>query len=388
VSSVSSSVRAQLEWLNEEASQGGALASELLARPIPEWERLVNQNRSYLRWGTLMSLLDVAREALDRRPVEAEAIARFVCAHAEAVAPDPENTFDLQLRGNAWKEVANALKVQKDYDGAADAIRRSVGILALDPLLVVDHANARFVQAHITHEQQHTDEAIIILQEAVTVFAEHAQPVRYLYAVELLAAIVFDQGRFGDAAHLFRVALSEAERLHDEREQARALNGIGQCSVHLGLLEDAAHFLTRAFLAFTTLKMDVDVARSIWGIARVAMRRGDLTGALDTLQGVYAQFLQTGLPFQAARVLVEISDVIVKETADLALARRLCATLRTTMGAYDAASEVRQALDYLWLTTEHVASPDEFARALGPVREFVEHGLASPSTIFLPPPMP
>jgi|GEM_PF-1673816 len=374
--------------LNLEAIEGARAAAKLIDAGIGGRDALLRENPSWLRVGTLRALLRHARVALDSDASFALELTTFVIAQLDRLTPPtPETAFLVhQLRGLAWKEHGNALFMlgEERLDDALDAAKRADELLSVDPFHVVYRASARVLIALISHYQHRNSDAIPMLDEAIDVFAAHGDAQGYLNATQVHAIIALDERRYRDAYNLYTTVLTEAKRLGDEREQARTRHNIGLCLMRLGQLDEARDFMTEAFFEFSRLEMHGEMWRAIWVTAAIERQRGALEDALGALHAVYARFLERGMATEAARVQLQIGEVVTDLTKDVAYAKEMCAKLVVTMGRYDVPGNVRAALEAVRDASAAARSVTALCGLLHRAAAFLRDFKDSPSAVFNP----
>lgn len=373
-----------LGMLNIEAVEGARAARALADAGVGSREALLRANPAWLRLGTAKALLRIARVALDSDPSVALELTTFVIAHLDRIPPPSPTTEHLiqQLQGIAWKEHGNALFMLDRLDDALIAANRAVEILSVDPFHIAYRASARVLVALVYHAQQRNADAIPLLDEAIGVFAEHADARGYLAALQVKAIIALDDQEYENARDLYAAALDEAQRINDEREQARILHNLGLCTMRLGQLDIARDYMTDAFIGFSRLKMDGELQRAVWVTAVIERERGDLDVALGALHAIYARFLERGMITEAARVLIQVGDVVTDLTGDVAYAKDMCAKLAVTLGRYDVPGNVRAAIEHLRDASAAARSVAALRAVLGYVGKFLRD--VSPSAVFNP----
>jgi len=373
-----------LGLLNDEVLVGSNAARALLDAGVGSRDALLRANPSWVRIGTFQELLRRARQALDSDASVALELTTFVLAHLDEVPPLADDAAFLMthLQGTAWKEHANALFMLTRLDDALDAANRAVSIFSHDPFHVVYRASARVVVALVKHGLHRNEEAIPILEEAIGVFAEHSDTRGYIAALQVRAMIALAQHSYTEALDLYLAAYREAERSGDKRERSRILNNLALCEMRLGQLDFASAYMAEAYLGFTRERMDGELQRAIWLTAAIERERGDLDAALRALHGVYARFLERGMVTEAARVLVQVGDVVTDLTGDVAYAKDICAKLAVTLGRYNVPAEVRKAVDHLKDAGARTHSVAGLRAVLGHVGAFLREFLGSPSAVF------
>jgi tetratricopeptide (TPR) repeat protein len=388
-------LNAFLALLNEEADIGARALPTLLTQPITSWPQLLEEHPQWRRFGTFDALLSEAHAEIDNDAHRALAITSFVLPYAEHLPDQPgSDLLAPLLLGTACKEHANALYELEHYPEALAAVRRALDIFASSPALIVDRASALLTFAQVSHALHDTAVALEAVRDAAGIFDAHAEQRRYLTALEVCGQILMDQRDYDVAYDVYRTARTVAERLEDAFAIARLENNLGVCAVYLDEIDEATRLLTRAFVYFESAKMSSALQRTIWSIARMKREKEELDEALEALHGVYAEFLHRGLLRSAAKVLVELGDVVAEMTGDVGYAHEMCRRLAETMGEHDVPSDVRAALEYrnlraavefLRQTTQDAPSVATLRAAFARVRQFLELLTGSPSTAFAVP---
>jgi tetratricopeptide (TPR) repeat protein len=358
-----------VDFLNADAARAAAAASTLLAAPVHQWRELLHAHPAWRALRTFRDLLDNAHDQLDDDPRAAYRVTQFVLRELRDYhAPEHAALLERQVRGVAWKEHGSALRACGKPKRALRAATRAVAILGENDALVVEHAAARVLQAHLWHEAHQTPDAITTLIECAAIFSTHHESHRYLQVVELLAIILYHTGDFQQAREFLLRARESATLLGDERELARIFNNLGHTEFALGRAAEAwTHFCTAA-AAFSALGMAAEVPRAAWGMARVLRERGGTLLALQGLDGVYRAFRDRGMVLDAATVLLDVAAALLANNA-AAEARILCAemvTLFTRAGYHDQAV---RALDYLRTCAQR--PQDSLADSINNVRMFI-----------------
>lgn len=371
--------REYLRFLNDEAELGGLAATTLAEAGIADREGLLEQHPEWLRYGTLTALLNIAHEALDRDVLVTLDLVRFVLAHVDDVPLPPSPAFLRdQLRGLAWKERGNALYLQgRDYQEAAGAALRAAEIFATKQVLDLERASALVLLAMALHKLQKEADADEVLLEAIRIFADHGEARRYVDAIQTQGLFAVDRNDLPLAREHFLRAYEEADHLDDRAERTRIINNLGFVALRMHEAEDAREYFSRALAEMTALRWTSEIQRVLWNIASVEREQGNLPAALSALCGVYPKLLERGLVADAMAVLVDIHDVIVEATGDVAYAQSLCAKLVATTGQYEVPANVLEAIDYFRTTMEGQPPLAVAQRALGHVRTYLHEVLTS-----------
>jgi tetratricopeptide (TPR) repeat protein len=235
-----------LDLLNAEAVDGAEAAEQLVAAGVHR-EALLAANPSWLRVGTMQTILEHAQEIAEDDPLQALQLTSFVVRHTDRVAPPSADAEFLVtwLVGEAWREHARALLLLTRLDEALEAATLSVELFSRRPEDVAERASSRVLLALILHARGDTERGTSILDEALGVLGERHDAVDYLAALRVAARIELDRGEPHHALQLDLRALALAETIEDEREQLRILRHLTACTLRLGQLDLAAEYRER-----------------------------------------------------------------------------------------------------------------------------------------------
>jgi len=374
-------VREYLQFLSDEARSGEQAATALASVGVADRDALLRNHPDWRRFGTMRALLRKAHEALDADPLVTLELAALVLANVDKLLLPERPTFLRQLLAAlARKERANALFMQGHLEDALEVALHAAELFANQPVLVVERGSALVLVALVLRGLKRFEDAEAALNEAIKIFAEHGEARRYLDAIQTQAMIAADRDAWPRARELYLRAFAEADRLDDEREKARIIENIGAISLEMGDLQTANECLARALVEMTRLRLTSEIQRIAWNVACLERERGNVDVALTALCGVYPKLLERGLVADAMAVLVDIHDVVVEITGDVAYAKSLCSKLTITMGRYDVPANIREAIAYLQKSIAGRPPLAAVKRVLATVRRFLHEVLASSSS--------
>lgn len=236
-----------LDLLNAEALDGAEAAEQLVAAGGHR-DALLAANPSWLRVGTMQTILEHAQEVAEDDPPQALQLTSFVVRHADRVPP-PSAEAELLvtwLVAEAWREHARSLFALGRLDEALEAATLSSELFSRRPEDVAERASSRVLLALILHAGGDTERGTSILDEALGVLGERHDAVDYLAALRVAARIELDRGEPHHALQLDLRALALAENIGDEREQLRILQDLTACALRLGQLDLVAEYRERA----------------------------------------------------------------------------------------------------------------------------------------------
>lgn len=379
-----------LPALNDEVLYGEEAARSLLAAPPGERDALLALHPEWLRVGTFDLLLRHVREEVDRSASNALAITTFVLRHLPRVPRPQIGTvlYDL-TRGNALKGHATALfREGERLTEALGVVGEAITIFSTSAAFRRDRADARFVQAQIWDAMGETRVALDILDECEANFADFGDTRRFVRTVMQRGICLFEQAlsmpddaaaEYVQRAYAeFLAALDQAERIGDRRESARLKSNMGHCAVLLQEEAAAREYFAVALREFRSLDMTGEVQRALWGIAELDAAAGKIDDAIALMYDVYDEFLQRGMPADAALVLLDISRKLGSRRP--AYAQEACTHLASTMTGPVVPVKVREAAVHLGRQT--AAPPERLMTEMGRVYDFLLRYKGDPATDF------
>jgi CHAT domain-containing protein/tetratricopeptide (TPR) repeat protein len=216
------------------------------------------------------------------------------------------------------------------------------------------------------------------LKDAAAYFAEHAQPVRAVYAVNMRGIRALNVGAYEEAGNLFSQAVEMAKANDDVADQAKSLANLawvhnrrgfiaqaaseyssllpmvdrerqpyqyaallanyGFCLIALGDFDRALAVHTEALELFTKIGDEDERATELAALGSLYFRVGDTSRALETLRAAI------------------VSQERVSDTRGLASTLRLAGSVSTSVGQHDI------ALEYLRRSAKIDANPHSVAR--------------------------
>jgi tetratricopeptide (TPR) repeat protein len=314
---------------------------------------------------------DEVRKRLHRRPTEALTIAQLSTAVASLI---PDGLYPplvlAQIRANAWKDRASALRYLARYDEALDAA--SIGEEHLAPFAAVEHDRAivRMVKGMVLMQSGRLDEAGPILAECRRVFAEHHDHRRHVHCGIAEGSVLYEMSRYADAREIFASILDDAVAAGDSESQARIHNNLGYCMTHLGDYDSANIHFSEAIAKFTDLGFTTEVPRTERGAGRVLIARGQTAAGLAYLRAARRDFTAAGVTEEAGLCALIIAASLV-ERGEGAEARALMQEVIdefTAAGlderAIAAVVRLRDAIDVEGATAEAVRTVHAFVESL------------------------
>lgn len=370
--SFSPHLRALIDFWNAEGTRSADEAAAFLEMSTAE------QQTTAVGYGVLLRILNMAHADLDNDPPNAFKLTRLVVDRAEYVnVPDGCEHVRRLLCGRAWKEHANALFTLGRIEEASSAARRAVQSLADD---VVEQHSAVLLEAKIAADREQFDEATKLLRKCQDVFAAHDETQRLLQALNMESVILIRSRQPMKAFEVLLAARTQADELGDRRELARILNNLGHCAIELQDERGGEEFLVSALRAFDQEGMTAERQRPLWGIVDLIRKRGDVYGAIGLLQTIRREFLTRGMVLEAARVgvdLIELLDAVGATPHVVQLAQELVQVFANA----GVERQLRIALAYL--TAPKLREPiPPLPQRIGHVRAFLDQLTADPQSVF------
>ena len=363
-------VAAAVRLERERNDAADVVARHLRETPVAEWPRLAGLP-SLRNNAALEQMSEEVRKRLHRRPTEALTIAQLSTAVAEAVPAGLYPPLVLaQMRANAWKDRASALRYLARYDEALNAATRGENFLA--PFAAVEHDRAivRMVKGMVLMQSGRLDEAGPVLAECRRVFAEHHDHRRHVHAGIAEGSVLYEMSRYADARDIFASILDDAVAAGDSESQARIHNNLGYCMTHLGDYDRASIHFSEAIAKFTDLGFTTEVPRTERGAGVVLIARGQTTAGLAYLRAARRDFNAAGVIEEAGLCALSIAASLV-ERGESDEARALTQEVIdefTSVGlderAIAAVVRLRDAIDVAGATAETVRTVHAFVESL------------------------
>lgn len=380
-------MRAHIERIAAEDREADELLEEkkLLESPTKTaWTNLPRDKR-LLSGGIVRRLCAHANKIYESEALDALTFADAAISVAEAL---PDNTYPwnavFELRGTAWKERANALKILGEYPAALEALKhaeRAYGELQSSGFGL---STVALVRASVLCEQGLLSEAVLWAERAEHGFAHLGQEERRTRAVFLRGTIKFNSGDPGSAIELFKRVLDYGVTYTDARWVGQALYAIANCEVDRRNLAEASLQFHKALMIFREIGEVRHRMLADWGMARVVLHSGRLSEAITRLRPVGAELEGRSMLTEAALVRLDIVEALLglgqtKQIVDICA--RLFETFKNAgmmTGALTAIAYMREAAAAGRLTTDGVNT----------VREYLRRAERQPELAFAPPPEP
>ena len=181
---------------------------------------------------------------------------------------------DPRAQANALALLGDVRRLTGDYPGAARDLHEALELYErLGDRL--GQANVRTLQARVRGATGDHQGAIPELRVAVDLFRRIGARGNETWALNHYAAVVAATGDHIQALTLYRDALLLARETHQPDDEARALEGLGECHLNSGDTEAGVVHLKQSMDAFQRIALTPDAHRVQRRLARLAPTRQD-----------------------------------------------------------------------------------------------------------------
>jgi tetratricopeptide (TPR) repeat protein len=334
------------------------------------WNNLTKKKR-FRTGGVARLLAKLAHDALRRAPREAVHLADEAIAIAGSL-PDDYYPADIvyELRGDAWKERANACRYLGDLRPALDALQHAERayrhLLAPEPwLAVVDQ-----IRATVLRISEKYDQALVCAMRAASEFARMGDMKRYVDARIVEANIRCEAGDPRAARDILRPIY---ESLNDDAEletKATIANNLGHYSMEIGDIGEATRCFLLALQAWESLDAPAQGTLTRRNIGYLALVAGNAPEALRRLTVALESAERLGLRKDAELMRLDIAEahLAMNQYDEAALICRSSVALFTAAGmsiaARTAASYLQEAAKHRTLSVAKIRHVKHFLRRL------------------------
>ena len=338
----------------------------------------------YRTGGMVRALCGAARAALAESPLKALILADEAIEIARELPDDtyPSGHVNL-LRGNAWKERANALRLQgTSYPEALAAVDEAERAYRRLPEPELYLGMCDYVRATIYARRDCPEDAVNHARRAGAVFSKFRDMPRYRNARTVEALALFDVGRFRDAHGLFIELHAAAEMANDAVAEAHGLVNLATVELELGLASEASARLVAAIRQLEAGRLQTDAVHARSVLARVPLREGKPLQAIELLRKSLAEATACGLSSLEAGITLDLVEAhaLLGRTSEV---MRLCASLVRTFMTRGQLTSAMTAFAFL---RDEAARGTVTPAAIHHVRRFLRRLEAQPTLLFDRPP--
>jgi len=352
----------------ERESAANIVDRELRQIPIEKWPGLA-ESPALRNNAALEQMSEEVRKRIERKPLEALAIANVAAAIAESL---PANAYPpavmSQIRSTALRDRANALRYLGRLDEAFDSIETAEARLGEFAGAAHDRAIVWFVKSMILGQMDHFEEAERVVTAASVVFADVNDLTRFFQAGLIYGNLLVRQKRYEDAQRVFLDLLTVAKSTSDTETEARLYNNIGHCALNLEDYGRANIHFSESIARFTDLGLHAEVPRTNLGAALVLIGKGQVDSGLARLEEARHAFIALGMMGEAGLCALRIIEVLI-DRGDTAKARALTGAV---IAEFEAAGIDTRAVQAVASLQSSIDADGATGKAVRTVHEFVQ----------------
>lgn len=337
----------------------------------------------YQTGGVARRLCKLAHGMCERKPLYALALAEAATAISMVLPAStyPRNSIH-ELRGEAWKEQANALHHLGRLTDALGALEEAEMEYRQLPHSGLGIVAVNYVRAAVFYEQEQLDIAEPLARDAAVAALHLGAIDHHMRARHLQGEIRFERQQFADAAELFASILSYGETRNDHVWIARESLTLGNCYIEMRDLDRATSYLSRASALFSDMQLSAELTRTEWALARLQFLRGNTDTALHQLRAVVESLTGHGMLTDAAIAATDLAEILNQSERGREIPKLLSGVVRT----FTEAGKLTGALTALAYLKEASAAnavlpPQVFAH----VRKFLARSDHRADLLFAPP---
>jgi tetratricopeptide (TPR) repeat protein len=366
--------------LQREREESGQAVERLLRDTArAEWPRLP-ENSALCNSGVLDRISREIVAWMESDPQRALTLATVATTIADRLAADAYPAVVMaQIRANAWKDRAGALRYLGRYDEAIDAIERAEAVLSPFATVTHDRAVVRYLKATILQQIDQLDESELLLDWCASVFFDHGDLKRYIYCGIARGNLLYRLHRYNAAREAYALLLEAVRTTGDLESEARLQNNLGCCAIHLNDIPSAELHLSAAMARFRELGRDVEAIRNEMSAGRLLIMTGHVTLGIDTLHAARQQFLAHGLVEEAGLCGLDVAAALL-DAAREPEARELAGRIA---GEFAAAGLSPRALDALGYLREQFESQQATRATVHHVRDYLGSLRSDPAREFV-----
>jgi tetratricopeptide (TPR) repeat protein len=342
----------------------------------------LQQVRTYRGWPLVEALLRRGGEARFRDPLAMRALCILAKEHAETLAPGlygrPALVFDLRAR--AWAELANAHRVNEEYERADDALARAVSYRQQGTGDLLLLARISDLEASLRRAQRRFAEAIALLDNACKIYLSVGDAHLAGWALINKGNCARTAGEPRDAIQWIREGQAQLDGSRDPRLAAFGKQALLDAMVDCGQFQQASRMLMSSGLRQAFASDPLNLLRLRWVEGKILAGRDRLARAERALAEVRQGFEARGLDYDAALVGLELAAVWLRQgkTAEV---RELAQDMLDTFEELDIE---REAFRALWFFNEVCRHKVATVRMAHGIRSFLGRLHAEPQLLFDP----
>jgi tetratricopeptide (TPR) repeat protein len=336
-------------WWEEEKARLSRLLEK--ARSLPRGlADIPQEDPDATPWAWVEALLEVSFACRFRDPKEMLLLALCARSVADSLIPggnwnhSPARLADLQA--HAWGELANALRVNADFSGAENALRKANALIWEGTGDVFLEARLLDFEASLRTSQRRLPEALEILERLQTLYVSIHETHLAGRAMISRGINTFYGGRPAEAVGLLQEGLALLEPGRDPDLELLGRKNLVDFLAEVGQYNAAGRLLLESGLrkAFSDQPLNLLRLRGTEGKIQVGL--GRLAKAAEILSEVQDGFEQLGESYDAALVGIELAAVWL-DLGRAAEGRKLASEALATFRKLDVEREAVRAVAFL-----------------------------------------
>ncbi len=375
--------QAFMHLMDEEDARAETVVPTLIAGSPDWWRARLDDDGRVLTGGVIRKLLEEFTATVYRDPSRALAIAQLATTIAERLAPTTyKHSVVLDLRGQAWKDQANALRLLGRYHDALAALDQAETYFSDMTAGHFALLTARYVRATVWCALERYPDALEIARECAEQFGEYGDRKRVAQARLLEGVIHHQMGAPSRALPCYLAAVAPLQEEHDLATLAGVFSNLGECYGALGDADTAGTYYLQAIQLHKELTMKSEETRVRFSLGRTLIATGKPDDGVRLLRQAKADFEILEMAIEAGVVALVIAETL------LALGQphdvpEMCHNLVARFEAAGLHSNALAALAFLQDAATAGRATPTLVRS---VREFLEALPRQPDLAFAPPP--
>jgi tetratricopeptide (TPR) repeat protein len=321
--------------------------------------------------GAVRLLSQAAHEACSQQPLHALNLADIATQIADALPDDyyPADAVN-ELRGTAWKAVANANRYLARFDDGFKAADKAEQAYRRLNSAARQLGRIAYIRGLLCQKQQNYERALVFAHQASQMSDSAGDLEGFVLARNLEGGALLKLGRTDEAIDRFTSVRAAAQMMGDAKLEASAINNTGNAYLERGDWPNAVHYLLIALQRFTELRQQTEILRAQWRLAAASLGMGDFQNAERQLSEVNASSAVLGLDGDVALIKLDLAEAKLM-LGDTATVRTLCIEIfaffrqaRMLTGALTAAAFLEEAAHRDRLTAKQIQHVRRFLRRL------------------------
>jgi len=333
----------------------GTLA-ELVALPESEQMRRVATEERFAEPDIVRHLLDRSHEVRYENPRKMLHLAVLARTAAEACSAETvggdEQLADLQ--SEAWRQVANALRVNGQMVEAEEALAIAFRSCERGTDSPEIRARLHSTLSSLRSFQRHFAEALEAAEESERIYVGLGKIHEVGGALVKKAIPILYSGDVEGAIEILHRAIPLIDRVEDPRLFLAAHHNLARCYIDLGQPEEALALYCQARDLYRNHSDSMILLRATWQEGQLLREVGHLHNAEAVLLRARQGFLEAGLAYEAAVVSLDLAEVYKK----VGLTDKLRRTIAEALPIFRALGVNRETFASL-LRLQDAAEPGE-----------------------------